>query len=239
MNKLNLILCATLVVAPAGALAADFEGTVTMKMSGPRGTPQALDFSLAQGKSRIDVVTPDGMNASIIHDHGKKEMVMLMPQQRMYIIQPIPPATERPAASAGRGDSSVEKTGETEKILGYDCTKYISKSEDGTVSEMWVTDQLGTFSGMSANPMGGMGGRRGGAPASPAWEEALKGKDVFPLRVVSKGRDGKESFRMEATAVAKKSLPASTFAPPADFQKFDMQGMMRGAMPGMRPPGGD
>lgn len=57
---------------------------------------------------------------------------------------------------------------------------------------------------------------------------------MFPLRVVSTDKGSKETFRMEATEVKKESLPDSLFAPPADYQKFDMGGMMRGmGLPGM------
>jgi len=50
--------------------------------------------------------------------------------------------------------------------------------------------------------------------------------------VVSKNSKGKETTRMEATAVEKTSLPASDFAPPAGFEKFDMGAMMKGLIPG-------
>jgi hypothetical protein len=102
----------------------------------------------------------------------------------------------------------------------------------------------------NANPMG-----RGRAPtATPAWERALEGKDLFPLRVVgyekgkprsekgksaekSKGKNasGNESFRMEVTAIDKAPLPDTLFNPPAGYQKFDMGGMMKGMMKGMIP----
>jgi hypothetical protein len=66
----------------------------------------------------------------------------------------------------------------------------------------------------------------------------LAGKGVFPLRVVTT-TGGKETYRMEATAVEKTALPASTFAAPADFKNLSdmMRGMgMPGGIPGM--PGG-
>ncbi|MSU22349.1 MAG: hypothetical protein EXS32_00845 [Opitutus sp.] len=84
---------------------------------------------------------------------------------------------------------------------------------------MWLTDQLGRFMGMGPGPgaMGppGMGGRgaRGGSPAPAGWEAALAGKDLFPLRVVTTG-SARENFRLEVTAVEKKTLPPRSLPRP-------------------------
>ncbi|MGH7997034.1 MAG: DUF4412 domain-containing protein, partial [Opitutaceae bacterium] len=92
---------------------------------------------------------------------------------------------------------------------------------------LWATEQLGSFMGFApGNPMGG--------PSRPSagWEKALRGKNLFPLRVVLR-RGGKEVFRMEAVSVRKESLPAGTFEPPAGYR--DIGSMMPG---GMMPAGG-
>jgi hypothetical protein len=226
-------------VLPAALTAADFEGKVAMQMNKAGDPAQPMTFSIGHGKSRIDI-EHSGHAAAMIFDPAKQEMTILMPEQKMYMVQSL--AKQMTAAEetvTGKSDDvSVQQTGEHEKVLGYDCTKLISKSKEGTTT-MWVTDQLGTFMGLGSggNPMGGMGGRRGGmrggasAPASQPWEAALKGKDLFPLRVVTTGADGKESLRMEATSVQKESLPESTFTPPADYK--NLSDMMRGmGMPG-------
>ena len=236
MKKRILFLLAGLLAAvafPVAIRAADFEGTVKMKMTGPRGAPHDMTFSLTKGKSRIDMQTREGGNPAILFDQAKQEMTILMPEQRMYMVRPLPKPGELPAGAPNE-EATLEKTDETEKILGYDCVKYISKSRDGT-TELWLTDQLGTFMGLGGgNPMAPGGGRGRRGPMPEGWANALRGKDVFPLRVITRDGSGKESFRMEATAVNKGSLPDSTFTPPADFQKFDMEGMMRGmGMPGM------
>jgi hypothetical protein len=92
--------------------------------------------------------------------------------------------------------------------------------------EIWVTDQLGTFGGLPH------GGGPGGPQGSPqAWESALKGRNFFPMRVVTSA-GGKEKFRLEVTSVEKTSLPDSYFAAPDGWRKFDLGAMMGGAMPG-------
>lgn len=39
-------------------------------------------------------------------------------------------------------DVEVEKTTESKKVAGYKCTKYIITTEDGSVVNMWVTNEL-------------------------------------------------------------------------------------------------
>ena len=103
---------------------------------------------------------------------------------------------------------------------------------------MWLTDKLGTFRGLGSGAQANaFGGRRGGAKTQQeqAWEKALAGKNMFPLRVVGSAPDGKETYRMDVTAVEKKSLPDSDFLPPPDWKKFEMPNMgdmMKGMIPG-------
>ena len=180
----------------------------------------------------------------MIMDATKRQMTILIPQQHMYMIQPLPePSTPPPAASAAQPSthSALEKTGETEKILGYDSVKFVVK-EKGATTEIWITNQLGTFSFLGmAGGLGKRGGPRGAAPEG--WEQLLQGKEMFPLRIVSTADDGKVT-RVEVTALEKGAQPASDFVPPADYQDMSqmMKGMgMPGGMgmpPGARPSGG-
>lgn len=242
MKTLITLLLAAVLAVPAVFAAAAFEGQVTMKLTGPRETPPEMLYSIKGSATRIDLTAPgEAGRVAMLMDSTKPEMTILMLDQKMFMTQPIPPATAAGhAATAHTPEATVEKTSVTAKILGYDCVKYISKSKK-TTTEIWVTDQLGGFAGLGAgNPMGGgMGRGRAAANATgQAWEKALAGLDVFPLRVVSL-EGGKESFRMEATAIDKKALPASTFVAPEGFQ--DLSAMMRGMglPPGMKLPGGN
>ncbi|MCX6955113.1 MAG: DUF4412 domain-containing protein [Verrucomicrobia bacterium] len=235
MKKLLTLLLVSVLAAPAVVTAADFEGKVTMKLTGPKDTPASMTYSIKGTATRMDMASKEGRIA-MLTDSTKSEMTILMLDQQMFMTQPIPKATGKAVAAAGAAaEATVEKTSVTEKILGYDCVKYISKSKN-TTTEIWVTDQLGSFAGMGGggNPMGG---GRGKAPEGQAWEKALSGLAVFPLRVVS--TDGsKQTFRMEATAIDKTPIPASAFVAPEGFQ--DLSAMMRGMMPpGMKMPGGN
>lgn len=215
------------ITTQATVSAATFEGTVRMKMSQPRGEALEMTYRVKEGFVRTEIQTEKAIVASIV-DLTKQEMIILMPEQKMYMTQSFAAAAE--AAQSGKhAQVSFEKTSETAKILGYDCVKYVSKSKD-QVSDVWVTEELGRFVGLGQG--GNTGGRRAQKPAS--WESALMNKDFFPLRVVSRNAKGVEQFRMEAVAVEKQAQPASLFAPPADYQKFDMGSLMRGLIPGAK-----
>ncbi|HUR60607.1 MAG TPA: DUF4412 domain-containing protein [Opitutaceae bacterium] len=229
--KTFVSLLAGLLLAPAVISAAEFEGKVTFKMTSGKDKAQDIRYAIKNGKFRIELPGQAGMGGLIV-DPVKRESVVLMDQQKMYMVMAIPDA-KATDAKAGKGDgATLEKTGETEKILGYTAEKYISKTADAT-TELWLAEGLGTFVGFgNSNPMGG---RRGGsAPATQAWERALAGKEMFPLRVVSRDHANKETFKLEATSIDKTGLPDAMFTPPADYQKFDMGGMMKGMMPGNR-----
>ncbi len=231
MKTLLALLLAGALFAPA-AHAVDFEGKVSFRIDSGKNESMTLTQSVKKGLVRMDTsVGKDGSGAMIMNA-AKQEMLILMPEQKMYMVQTIPKPKADDAKQAAAA-VSVEKTGVTEKIAGYLAEKYLVKSKDFT-GEIWLTDQLGAFMGMGeGGPGGPMGGGRGNSPGS-GWEAALAGKNMFPLRVLNTAAKGKDSFRMEATSVEKTSLPDSLFAVPAGWQKFDMGGMMRGMMPGSR-----
>ena len=209
---------------PAFAWAAQFEGKVDFTLNTPRGASQ-MGYSIKGDKIRIDLVGQKGMGG-MIFEPAKKQTTVLMPEQKMYMTMEMPDVQAQ-AAEAKAGDVTLEKTGQKEKILGFDAEKFISTYQ-GSATELWLAEGIGTFMAPNQrNPMG-----RGAGPAPQGWEKALAGQELFPLRVVSKGKDGKESFRMEATAINKQALPDTLFTPPADFQKFDMGAMMNPAMRG-------
>jgi hypothetical protein len=170
-------------------------------------------------------------------DTSKMEMLMLMTEQQMYMVMPMKQQVEQAMEKQGVGTADVEVTGKTETILGYKCNQILVKDK-GTVTEVWAAEGLGAFMGLGGGgPMGGGGGmfgggRRGGGGGANAakWEEALKGKGGFPLRVISRDAAGKQTFKMEATKIEPGSLSDSLFSPPEGYQKFampDMGGMFR------------
>jgi hypothetical protein len=222
---------------PCALKAGSFEGTVTetITMEDSKDGPQNVSFSMKEGFMRMDMMTAKG-GGGFITDFKNKQMIILMPQQKMYMTRalPDPTATPKPsqagnaaAASAPDQDYSFKDTGIKETILGYDCEKYEITSKRG-VADIWATDQLGTFGGVTM-----MNGMRGRSQQAQQWESIIKGSGFFPLRVVS--TEGKKKFKMEVTAVNKTHLSDSFFAAPDDWRKFDLGSMMGGALQGLIP----
>ena len=224
MNLLLRFLAVAGLCAATHVFAADtFEGKVSLAMTAAKGKAQTLNYSIKKQAMRIDM-NAEGHQITTIMDLTKLEMLILMSEQRMYMVMPIKSTVEAAKAKTEKIEShtEIERTGKTEKILGYTCDQILVKdTEKGTVTELWIAPDLGMFMGMGSQGGGGpFGGRKG--PGAAKWEEAIKGKGGFPLRVITRDTGGKETFKMEATKIEPGSLPDSDFLPPADYQKFQM-----------------
>jgi hypothetical protein len=220
MNLLLRIFAVGGLLTAAHAFAADaFEGKVTLAITGEKGKSMNMNYSMKGQKLRMDM-DAEGHQVSTIMDVPKMEMIMLMAEQNMYMVMPIKQPVEK--AMEKQGDVEIERTGKTETILGHQCDQIIVKDKDkGTVTELWVAPDLGVFMGLGRAGGGPFGGRKNAASAAK-WEEALKGKGGFPLRVISHDAKGKDTFKMEATKIEPGALPDSLFVPPPGYQKFEM-----------------
>jgi hypothetical protein len=182
----------------------------------------------------MDLQGGEGAMAMILNP-PQRQMIMLMPEQQMFMVMPL---KATPPGAAAQGDQPppeprIEKTGRTEKILGYDCEEWVNTEADQT-TEFWVTDKLGVFPGLGGggNPLAGMMGGKPAEPARAGWENALRNREgFFPLRVVSRDRRGRELFRLETRAVQPGPLADTLFAPPSGFQKLELP--TPGGLPGI------
>jgi hypothetical protein len=226
MKLLHALLPACALLLPCVVSAETFQGKVSMKVSSPsmKEGSQTIDFSIKEGFMRMDMNSQKG-SAAVITDFKNQKMIILIVAQKMFMTRPIPQPGQMPPGAQGSYDPSqhsLEATGTKETILGYECTKYISKGPDET-AEIWVTDQLGSFAGLFH---GGGPGQHTQAPQ--AWESALQGKNFFPMKVVANGKHG--TTTLEVTSVDKESLDDSLFAAPDGWR--DLSAMMGGFMPG-------
>lgn len=221
MNLLNRLFCVSaLLTAPALFAADAFVGKVSFLMSSGKDKPVVLHQSYKSTAMRTDM---EGMPGGMIMDFTKKEMIILMNEEKMYMVHAIKPddlpkeTKEKLAPTA-----DVEATGKTEKILGYLCNQFLVKDGKNT-TELWVAEDLGMFAGMGGQGGGGMfGNKKGNSEMAAKWEQVLKGKGGFPLRVITRNAAGKETFKMEATKIEKGGVKDADFVPPADFTKFEM-----------------
>jgi outer membrane lipoprotein-sorting protein len=233
MNFLQRMLVVSSLLISAHCLAADaFEGKVSLAMSAEKGKSQTIDYTMKGQKLRMDI-NAEGQKMTNIMDMTKMEMTMLMPEQKMYMVHSIKKPVEQAMEKQGESTAVIEVTGKTETILGYKCNQILVKDK-GTVTEMWAAEGLGAFMGMGGGGGSPFGGKKGAASAAK-WEEALKGKGGFPLRVVTLDAKGKQTFKMEATKIEPGPQPDSAFVPPSDYQKMDMGNMMMPGLGGLNP----
>jgi hypothetical protein len=118
--------------------------------------------------------------------------------------------TDKPENAAGSGDVKVTKTSETTKIMNYTCTKYIveRKTQSETYTQfIWATTEIKDLdlSALSKQRMG------------KDYQIYLDKIDGVPLRVEMKTKEA--AMTMEVNQLKKESVPASTFAIPADFKE--------------------
>ncbi len=225
MKRIALLLAPLALAVPAAHSAEPFEGKVAFTMTSGAGVPNEVSYTI----KGAHVLISAGNAVGIIMDRDKNEVTMMMPQQRMYMVRPLPqPPAGLQAPNGATQGVSLQDTGATEKILGYSCKKYLVKTSSST-TELWLTDQLGSFIGLGQ----AMGGGRPGGRTGPvqAWEQALQGKNFFPMRVVGQNSSGAEMFRLEVNAVDKQPVEDSVFSPPADWKKLDLGSMMGGFAP--------
>jgi hypothetical protein len=228
MKPLSRFLAVGVLLTLTQVVASAFEGKMTLALTEARGGTTNVDFSHKGNKVRMDM-NARGAQGVMIMDVSRQEMLVLMPEQHMYMVMPMKKAIEQAVEKSGANTADVEVTGKTETILGYKCSQLLVKDK-GNVSEVWVAEGLGTFMGLSSGMGGGMFG--GGKSAKAAkWEEVIKRKGGFPLRMITRDGAGKEVSKMEATKIEPGSLPDSLFSPPAGYEKFsmpDMGGLFKG-----------
>ena len=197
----------------AGLSARDFEGKIRFKTT-EKDQPTFMNYFLKEGFIRVEIEGgPKGTFVGIIN-LANREMIMLMVEQKMYMVNKLPEPKKQEQTTAP-AQAEYVRTGETETILGYRCEKILIKGKDST-TESWGTRGIGTF--MSV----GNRGPRSGPAAQNAGETILADLGLFPLRTVHLNKAGKETKRTEAESVEAQSLPDSTFAPPDDFKQFEM-----------------
>lgn len=209
MKTLRALMFLVLASVATRAFADSFEGKIELLTTEGKKT-YTVTYYYTTDKMRIES-TEGGEAGAMIMDFPAKQMMILMPSEKMYMVMNIAAQMEQ-----GKGDSNPPvKTGRTETILGYECAEY-TVTEKKTVTEYWAAKGLGAFRAMAR------GGPGGPPPGPSAWESEAQREGLFPLRTIERSLKGKELSRTEATAVTPGSQPASLFTPPSDYNRFEM-----------------
>ena len=232
----SVIAIVTLVSAAASAK--DFEGKIMyqktvgtvvtpvvhylkpglLRVESTAAAPAAESRSLLKAKHKVRSTEDPEATASgtTIMRLAEKRIIILMPEQKQYMVQNLD--LEKAAKNLKVDNTTFERTGQTEKIAGYECAQYLTKNRYGS-TEIWAAEGINGYIGT-----GGAGGR-GGATAASGWEAVVREKGLFPLRTITYNVKGKETMRLEAISVEAQRLSDDLFQPPADYTEFTIPGM--------------
>src|ERR1041384_7208433 len=194
MLIMRRIVAATLLSMTAALpAAAQFEGTVSMKMDGVQGDMKYM----VKGNKLAYMMSSQGMEMRVLVDAEAQKAKILIPMamgdsKGMIMTMDLKDA----AAESEKNPPVVKPLGTSETIAGYRCDDF-EVTQGKNVTRMCITKELGRFT------FAGAGRGRG----APSWVHAFGEKGGFPLKVWT--GDGKVA--MEVTSVDKGRVPDSTF----------------------------
>jgi|GEM_PF-388910 hypothetical protein len=194
------------------AMKAQMENMMKMQQGGGDPSsfmPKGMTIKLKDGNSLVTM--EGGMMAGDIL-HTKDKSVRLDRQNKTYSVMPT---GEVPGQT--RPQPTITKTSEMMKILGYNCTKYVSTMTEGdhvVTSNLWTTTEIKDID------LKALAKQRTGRGQS-MFSENMEG---VPLRIESMTREG--NMIMEVTEIKRESLSAADFTIPADYK--ETQGMFGG-----------
>ena len=179
-----------------------FQGKVVFNLE-TDGQKQAMDYYAKDKKFRMEVPDQGGY---ILFDSQTMNMYIVMDEQKMYMVSSMNSSS---TGSAG----SITKTGETKKILGYDCEKFLFV-QDGSKGESWMTKDLGSFMffGQSQKEIAD-------------WQKEILDEGYFPLQVTEYDDNGNVESAYNVVEVTPQELSSDMFAVPSSYQKLDMMNM--------------
>jgi GLPGLI family protein len=210
MKKTLLALSFVLIASTFGSYLAmsgkPFEGVITYKITYPDNKfsesqmamfPKMLTVSIKGTKSRTDLQMSN-MNTVTITDYTDKTSVALLNHMgQKYAIKKTSADIEKEMSKETK--STVELTGETKMIAGYNCKKaVISVNDDGVKStyEVYFTSEMGSKMANFDKP----------------WYKDIDGVLLEFLMI---NRD--ITMKFTATSVEKKNLAAKDFEIPSDY----------------------
>ncbi|ATC64037.1 hypothetical protein CMV30_08790 [Nibricoccus aquaticus] len=225
-------LCLAVLTAASTAFA--FEGKVDMTLTnGPKDKdPMAMSYRMKGEKMRMDFGGADSSSkkkkkkndaaGAMIMDFKKKEMTMLIDEEKMYMVRELPELKPEDTKRK-KGDEEFKPTGRKEKIAGVEAEEYVGKA-DGRIVEVWVTKEMGRYVSQQ------------GAEGKGGWEAFMEKENMFPLRTITRKKvGGPEESRMEVTAIDRSKQDGKLFEPPSDYTKMEMPNMgdmLKGLIPG-------
>jgi hypothetical protein len=219
---LLLVLLAALGLGNAAATGAGpgpFEGAIDLKLSMESGGGD-LRLWMAGDRAKLDMALtmnplPAPLRMAVILDaKDPRKATLVNDAMKAYSVIDLADAA---AADSAGGPYAIKVVGK-EKILGYAAT-HVTLTRPKELVDAWITQELPDAYRVlrklqQANP------QFGAADAFRALDAA--GKAGLPLRCIVV-RDG-QRVTTEVRKIERRTVPASTFAVPADYRQSDLSG---------------
>jgi hypothetical protein len=202
-----------------GTVAAQFEGQIDMKFTTANkdGSGEFKTFLSKAGTLGEMKIQAKGspIDMKILFKTASPDMMyMINDAKKAYTEIDMKKNNER--SDKMKDEKYTVKKLPNEKIMGYDCKHVVLTDEKGSEMEFWTNKDVADYQAF-AKLMSNQN------PRTSSFEKALKesGAEGLPLKMIARGKDGKDNMTMEVTKVEKKSLPASTFEIPTGYAKQD------------------
>lgn len=152
-------------------------------------------------------------------DFGRRVILMVMSEQRLYMEMPMGPAAPAPQDRTPRGTSVLRALGQTKKINGINVTGYEARSPDQIIRG-WVTQDFPGLTGSIRAAAAQMGDRDENDPEDVAMSQLMtKGFPVLVITLTDRSLKVEETVSIERVA-----LSADQFKVPAGFTKQTIPG---------------
>jgi hypothetical protein len=179
-----------------------FEGKVIFDVT-EKGKQHVIDYYAKDKIFKMEIPEKGG---SVIFDSQKFKMYVIMDEQKMYMENSMMPTT---TAAGGK----VSKTGETKKILGYDCEKFIF-GQKKMKGEAWMTKELGAFMFFMDSQQ-----------EMPDWQSEVLDAGYFPLQVTQYDKNGNVNTTFNVKKVTPMELSSDLFVVPSSYKKMDLMNL--------------
>jgi hypothetical protein len=210
MKKIILKISSTFILffllSAALMAAKPFDGVITYKISYPDSkmteeqlnmVPKMMTVSVKGSKARTEMNVGGGLIVEILDYMAKSKIALINMMGQKYAIKQTKAEIDKENADQPKG--TVNVTGETKNICGYNCKKAIVTSDDDGVKtnfEVWFTEELGGKDANFDNPLY---------------------KDINGVMLEFTLKTPQATMKFTATSVEKKSVSAKDFEIPADY----------------------
>jgi Domain of unknown function (DUF4412) len=218
MRALVAIVVAALAV-PCVAQA-DFEGVLVSKMTGDMNGTTRTWLSGAGIRAETEMTVPEAKQATLGKSLRSVAIVKTSDPNTTYFLDENTKSyrvfVHKPDEHADDDQYIARRLGK-DKVAGFSCERVALTSPSGNASEVCVaSDFIGSDTWLRAFQVRE---QRSGGLHKALLDAGVKG---LPIRWSSKGKDGHGAFQVELVSAKKQSVPASTFAIPADYTKSEM-----------------